>query len=249
MFASTRTPSPIPGKLAARRSPPPASASALLALLALALVPALAACGGDGSSAGGTDGPEIKILYAPDRLHEQAPAEFSVRFETSEGDFVVRVVRAWAPLGADRFYTLVKNNFYDDIRVYRVVEGFVAQFGLNGDGLVNSAWRNELIPDDPPGKSNLRGTLTFATAGPNTRTTDVFINLVDNPGLDGQGFTPVGEVVEGMDVVDRFYAGYGDGPPRGSGPYYTQAQAQGNAYLDADFPDLTRIERAVLIEG
>jgi peptidyl-prolyl cis-trans isomerase A (cyclophilin A) len=210
----------------------------------------MSGCGGEPGEGDPGEGPALKILYAPDRLHTTAPAEFTVRFETSEGEFTVRVVREWAPLGADRFYTLVTNAFFDDTRVQRVAEGFVAQFGLNGDGLVNSAWRNEFIADDPPLQSNTRGRLTFATSGLDSRTTDVFINLGDNSRLDSMGFAPIGEVVEGMEVVDAFYSGYGEGPPQGDGPYYAQALAQGNEYLDAEFPNLTRIVRArVISEG
>lgn len=170
-----------------------------------------------------------------------------MRFETSEGPFVVEVHRAWAPLGADRFYNLVKAGFYDDTRVYRVVEGFVAQFGLNGDPYVNQAWKTAYIVDDPVVESNVRGRITFAKGGLHTRTTEVFINLRDNRRLDENRFAAFGEVVEGMDVVDRFYAGYGDGPPRGDGPYQAMVEARGNAYLDAEFPLLTRIVSARIL--
>jgi cyclophilin family peptidyl-prolyl cis-trans isomerase len=120
----------------------------------------------------------------------------------------------------------------------------MAQFGLNGDPLVNAQWRNSIIVDDPLVQSNTRGRVSFAKGGPNSRTTELFISLRDNSALDGQGFTPIGEVIEGMEVVGRFHSGYGDGPPRGTGPYQVQARIQGNAYLDAEFPDLTRILRA-----
>lgn len=188
-------------------------------------------------------------LFAPRRLTETAPADFRVRVETSAGDVVVRVHRAWSPNGADRFYNLVKNSFYDDTRVYRVLPGFMAQFGLNGDGRINVAWRNAIIVDDPVAESNSRGRVSFAKGGPNSRTTEVFINLRDNAALDARGFSPFGEVVEGMEVVDRFYDAYGDGPPRGEGPYQAQVQVQGNVYLDADFPELTKIVRASLVGG
>jgi peptidyl-prolyl cis-trans isomerase A (cyclophilin A) len=162
---------------------------------------------------------------------------------------VVEVHRDWAPRGADRFYNLVKSGYYDDTRIYRVVEGFMAQWGIHGDPLVDYQWRDELLVDDPVLRSNERGTITFAKAGRNSRTTEVFVNYGDNPGLDDQRFAPFGRVVEGMDVVDAFHAGYGDGPPRGEGPYALQAQAQGNAYLDAEFPELDRIVRATLVDG
>lgn len=208
---------------------------------------ALAACGG-GDPDEGTPAEAPNPLLFPRRLTVTAPAEFRVHLETSEGEVVIAVHRAWSPNGADRFYNLVTNGFYDDVRIYRVIEGFMAQFGINGDPLVTAQWRNSIIVDDPSVESNTRGRVSFAKAGPNSRTTELFISLRDNPALDDQGFTPIGEVIEGMDVVDRFHSGYGDGPPRGSGPYRAQARIQGNAYLDAEFPDLTRIVRA-WVEG
>jgi len=193
------------------------------------------------------EGPDLSnpLLY-PARFTETAPDSFRVRFTTSKGDFVVKVHRSWAPIGADRFYNLAKAGFYDDARVYRVLEGFMVQFGLNGDALVNAQWKNKVLVDDPVTESNKRGRMTFAKGGPTSRTTEVFVNYRDNPSLDGRGFAPFGEVVEGMDVVDSFYSGYGDGPPRGEGPYQAQVQARGNAYLDAQFPLLDRIEKAVI---
>jgi len=193
------------------------------------------------------EGPDLSnpLLY-PARFTETAPDSFRVRFTTSKGDFVVKVHRSWAPIGADRFYNLAKAGFYDDARVYRVLEGFMVQFGLNGDALVNAQWKNKVLVDDPVTESNKRGRMTFAKGGPTSRTTEVFVNYRDNPSLDGRGFAPFGEVVEGMDVVDSFYSGYGDGPPRGDGPYQAQVQARGNAYLDAQFPLLDRIEKAVI---
>ena len=211
------------------------------AALAVCLVGAATlGCGGDS----GDEPPRqaINPLYGPDRLHTEAPDSFRVRVATSEGELTLMVQRAWAPLGADRFYTLVTNDFYDDIRVHRVVPGRVAQFGLNGDGLVNSAWMDEFIIDDPRELSNERGTVAFAKGGRNDRTTQVFINLNDNLGLDDQGFAPFARVIEGMQVADAFHDGYGDGPPQGDGPYQMQALAQGNEYLDADYPELTRID-------
>ncbi len=213
----------------------------LLALLLLA-----GGCGSDAEDA--AQRPAPNPLLRPERFTETAPARFRVRFHTSEGAFVVDVHRDWAPLGVDRFYNLVRGGFFDDTRVYRVVEGFVAQFGLNGDPYVNQAWKTKFLVDDPVVESNTRGRVTFAKGGRHTRTTEVFVNLRDNASLDDQFFAPFGEVVEGMDVVDRFHAGYGDGPPRGEGPYQAMVEARGNAYLDAEFPLLTRIERAE-IEG
>lgn len=215
-------------------------------IVALALA-SLAACGGEPEAR--PEGQTLNPLFTPRRLTATAPDTFRVRFTTSEGDVVVRVVRAWAPLGADRLHNLVTHGFYDDTRVYRVLDGFIAQFGMNGDPRVNMAWRNAIIVDDPVRRSNTRGTVSFAKGGPNSRTTEIFFNLRDNPELDERGFSPVGEVVEGMDVVDRFHASYGDGPPRGEGPYQAQVQAQGNAYLDETFPELTRVLSAKVEAG
>lgn len=206
-----------------------------------------AACGGE--RAPEPQAQQRSPIFYPKRLTEKAPEDFTARFETSEGDFVIEVHRAWSPAGADRFYNLVANGFYDDVRVYRVIPGFMAQFGLNGDPVVSYQWRNAIIVDDPVVASNARGRVSFAKGGPNSRTTEVFINYRDNAALDENGFSPFGEVVEGMDVVDRFYGDYGDGPPRGQGPYQAQVQAQGNEYLDAEFPELTRILRARVEAG
>ena len=175
---------------------------------------------------------------------EPAPDSFRVRFETSKGDFVVEVTKAWAPEGAERFYRLVRNRFYDQARFFRVVRGFMAQFGINGDPEVSRRWHGMIIADDPVKQSNTRGFVTFAHAGPNTRTTQVFINLVDNIRLDKLGFAPFGQVISGMEVVDRLYSAYGDGPPRGSGPRQELIQTQGNAYLEREFPRLDYIVRA-----
>ena len=209
-----------------------------------ALVLLLTACGGDAPG----DAADLNPLYAPRRLHTEAPATFDVRLETTKGDVVIRVHRAWAPLGADRFYTLVTNDFYDDIRIYRVVPGFMAQFGVNGDGLVNSAWRGETIRDDPVVQSNTRGRVAFAKGGRDDRTTEIFISYRDNSFLDGDAFAPFGEVIEGMEVVDAWNGDYGDGPPRGEGPYGIQALSQGNRYLDSAFPELDRILDAEVVE-
>ena len=157
-------------------------------------------------------------LDNPAALREQAPATFKVRFDTSKGLFVVEVTRAWAPKGADRFYNLVKNGFYDNVRFFRVISGFMVQFGINGDPATMARWRTAQISDDPVSQSNKRGTITFATAGPNTRTSQVFINFADNSNLDGMGFAPFGRIVSGMNVVDVLNAEYGEGAPRGRGP-------------------------------
>ena len=141
-----------------------------------------------------------------------------MKFDTSKGAFVVQVTRAWAPQGADRFYNLVKSGFYDNVRFFRVISGFMVQFGISGDPAVMAGWRNAPINDDKVVQSNKRGFITFAMAGPNTRTSQVFINFADNARLDGSGFAPFGQVVSGMEVVDKLNPEYGEGAPRGSGP-------------------------------
>jgi len=182
-------------------------------------------------------------LLQPEELDTRSPDRFGVRFETSRGSFVVRVSRDWAPRGADRFYNLVRQGFYDDGRFFRVVPDFVVQFGMHGDPAVSRVWQQARIEDDPVKESNLAGRLTFATAGPNSRTTQVFINLSDNARLDDEGFSPFGEVIEGLDVVRHLYGGYGDH----GGPNQGQIAMQGNAYLDASFPELDRLIRATLV--
>ncbi len=179
--------------------------------------------------------------------NDAAPATFRARFETSAGDFVVEVHRDWAPNGADRFYSLVKSGYYDGARFFRVLSGFMAQFGIHRDPKVSAVWRERRIPDDPVRQSNTRGMVSFATAGPNTRTTQAFINYRDNGMLDGQGFAPFGRVVEGMEVVDRLYAGYGEGAPQGRGPDQGRIQAEGNAYLEREFPKLDYVKRATVV--
>lgn len=191
------------------------------------------------------------VLLDPENetWRERAPERFRARFETSRGDFVVEVRRAWAPLGADRFYNLVRHGFYDDQRFFRVVDGFIAQFGLSGRPEVTAVWSDRTIPDDPVRQSNLRGFVAYAMTGPDTRTTQVYINLVDNSRLDAQGFSPFGRVVEGMEVVDHLYAGYGEnaggGLRRGD---QSRIRAEGNAHLDREFPALDHIVR-VVVEG
>jgi peptidyl-prolyl cis-trans isomerase A (cyclophilin A) len=177
-------------------------------------------------------------LGDPSSLNEKAPPVYKAKFDTSKGTFVIEVHRDWAPLGADRFYNLVKNGFYDEARFFRVINGFMVQFGISGNPDVSAVWRDAEIKDDPVKQSNQRGFVSFATAGPNTRTTQVFINFGDNAGLDGQGFAPFGQVVSGMDVVDALYNGYGEGAPRGRGPDQSLIQAKGNGYLIKSYPKL-----------
>lgn len=179
-------------------------------------------------------------LKNPAEMKETAPATYKAKFETSAGDFVVEVHRAWAPKGADRFYNLVKHGFFDDCRFFRVVPNFMVQFGINGDPAVQTNWVNNRITDDPVKESNKRGYITFATAGPNSRTSQVFINFADNTGLDRQGFAPFGEVTSGMNVVDKINAQYGQKPVQ------AQIQSQGNAYLNKEFPKLDYIKKAAI---
>lgn len=185
-------------------------------------------------------------LANPSALNAQAPATYNVKFDTSKGSFVVEVHRDWAPNGADRFYNLVKNGFYDNARFFRVISGFMVQFGINADPKISAVWKDADIQDDPVKQSNQSGFITFATAGPNTRTTQVFINYADNRGLDRQGFAPFGRVASGMNVVDALYNGYGEGAPQGGGPAQGRIQQEGNAYLTKDFPKLDFIKKATL---
>ena len=173
-------------------------------------------------------------LRNPAALKEQAPATYNVNFSTTAGDFVVQVTRAWAPKGADRFYNLVKHGFYNNTRFFRVMPKFMAQFGINGDPKVQGPWREANITDDPVTQSNKRGYVTFAkTAMPNSRSTQVFINFGDNAMLDPQGFAPFGQVISGMEIVDKINAEYGEQPEQG------RIQFEGNAYLAKEFPRLT----------
>jgi peptidyl-prolyl cis-trans isomerase A (cyclophilin A) len=185
-------------------------------------------------------------LGNPASLDAQAPALYRAKFDTSKGAFVIEIHRDWAPNGADRFYNLVTNGFYNNGRFFRVIPGFMAQFGISGDPRISAAWREANIPDDPVKQSNGRGFVTFATAGPNTRTTQVFINYADNQALDAMGFAPFGRVVSGMNVIDALYGGYGEGAPQGQGPAQGLIQRQGNSYLMQDFPKLDFIKSATI---
>ena len=177
-----------------------------------------------------------------------APAQFKVKLQTTKGDVVVLVHRDWAPLGADRFYELIKIGFYNENYIFRAIKGFIVQFGMNGDPKVHQSWQTITIKDDPPKVSNKTGTICFAAAGPNSRTTQVFINLGDNSAaLDAQGFTPFGEVIQGMDHVLEFYTGYGEGRPSGSGPDQAAIADIGNPYLEEHFPKLDIIKKATVI--
>ena len=187
--------------------------------------------------------PEGKeALKNPAALKEKAPEKFSVKFETTKGDFTIDVTRASSPNGADRFYNLVKNGYFEGVKFFRVVPNFVVQFGIHGDPSISAPWRDAKISDDPVKASNKRGFLTFAMAGPNTRTTQFFINLKDNVRLDSLGFSPLGEVTKGMEVVDKLFQEYGEQPNQ------REIQEKGNAYLDKEFPKLDGIKKATLLK-
>ena len=193
--------------------------------------------------------PDRNVLLSPSdpAVNKTAPESFQAKFETSNGTFIVQVTRSWAPHGADRVYNLVANGFYDGCHFFRVLSGFVAQFGMHGDPAVSSQWTPARIPDDPVKVSNKRGTVTFAMAGKDTRTTQLFINYRDNGSLDGMGFSPIGEVIEGMSVVDALYSEYGEGAPRGKGPSQGRINAEGNKYLEASFPKLDYVKKATIV--
>jgi peptidyl-prolyl cis-trans isomerase A (cyclophilin A) len=183
----------------------------------------------------------------PAQLTEKAPETFKAQFNTTKGTFTVEVTRSLSPIGADRFYNLVRSGYFTDIACFRVIPGFMCQFGIHGDPGVSAKWREANITDDPVKGSNTRGTITFATAGPNTRTTQLFINFADNANLDGMGFSPFGRVTEGMDVVDKINSEYGEGAPGGRGPDQNRIQMEGNAYLKKDFPNLDYIKSAAIV--
>jgi len=183
----------------------------------------------------------------PAKLTAKAPETFKAKFETTKGNFTIEVTRSLAPNGADRFYNLVKSGYFKDLAFFRVVPGFMCQFGIHGDPKVSAAWRPAQIPDDPVKASNTRGAITFATAGPNTRTTQLFINFGNNANLDNMGFSPFGKVTEGMDVVDKNNGEYGEGAPQGRGPAQGRIQSEGNAYLKKDFPNLDYIKSAAVL--
>jgi peptidyl-prolyl cis-trans isomerase A (cyclophilin A) len=179
----------------------------------------------------------------PSKLTEKAPETFKAQFDTTQGKVVVEVTRSLSPNGADRFYNLVRSGYFKDIAFFRVIPGFMCQFGIHGDPDVSAKWRGANIADDPVLGSNTRGTITFATAGPNTRTTQLFINYGDNANLDGMGFSPFGKVTEGMDVVDKINHATGERPDQG------RIQMEGNAYLKKEFPNLDYIKSAAIVSA
>jgi peptidyl-prolyl cis-trans isomerase A (cyclophilin A) len=190
--------------------------------------------------------PEETSKKEADTSPQKPPEVFDVRLDTSKGNVLMRVHRAWAPKGADHFHYMVRTGFYDGARFFRVRPGFVVQFGINGDPSVSRLWKDMYLTDDPVKESNRRGTLSYAMRGPNTRTTQVFINLADNKRLDKDGFAPFAEVVEGMEVVDAFYSAYGETAPRGNGPSQDRIFTEGNTYLERYFPRLDYIRKAAL---
>ncbi len=193
--------------------------------------------------------PDRALLMQPAHAPKKCPRKFQVLFETTEGEVVVEVVRKWAPLGAARFHHLVRVGFFDGARFFRAIDGFMVQFGIHGVPAVDAVWAEHPIPDDPVKQSNRRGYVSFAMAGPHSRTTQVFINLVNkNYRLDEMGFAPFGKVTRGMDVVDKLYTGYGEGAPMGAGPGQDLIKQRGNAYLDEQFPELDLILRARILE-
>src|ERR1700678_277520 len=191
------------------------------------------------------------LLTACKKKEEPKPAVFPevfrVKFETSQGNFVVEARRAWSPHGANRFYELVRMKYFDQGRFFRVVPGFIAQFGVNRDFNVHGKWREYFIVDDPPQQKNLRGTLAYAMSGPTTRATEIFINLADNPALDQQGFVPFAQVVQGMQVVDKFYSGYGEMRPEGKYIDPSRVEGEANEYLVQRFPNLDYILRTEIL--
>jgi peptidyl-prolyl cis-trans isomerase A (cyclophilin A) len=201
--------------------------------------------GGD-SKSGGERNP---ALLDPSLAKEKAPDKFKAKFTTTKGDFVIEVTRDWAPNGADRFYNLVKIGYFDDVAFFRNIEGFMVQFGINGDPAVNKKWNKANIKADPVKKSNKPGYVTYAQGGnPNSRTTQIFINFGNNSRLDNMSFSPFGQVVEGMDVVKSLYNGYGEGAPNGNGPDQGLIQDEGNAYLKKSFPKLDYVKSVEIVE-
>jgi peptidyl-prolyl cis-trans isomerase A (cyclophilin A) len=227
-----------------------------LAVLLIAVVVMGSSCAADGeqkpdraATGAGAAGERNSALLDPSLAQEKAPDKFKARFTTTQGDFVIEVTRDWAPNGADRFYNLVKIGYFDDVAFFRNIEGFMVQFGINGDPAVNKKWNKANIKDDRVKESNKHGYITFAQSGlPNSRTTQVFINFGDNSRLDQDRFAPFGRVVEGMDVVEALYNGYGEGAPRGRGPDQGRVQDEGNAYLKQKYPKLDYVQTAKIEE-
>ncbi len=240
LLAACRPSPPPAGPAPAPPTPEPAAAAP-----AQAPAPAAAAVAPKQAPAA-PRGPDPE-LRQPSPQDAPAPERFTVLMETSSGDLNIDVRRSWAPHAADRFYRLVRTGFYDGNAFFRVIDGFIAQIGLNGDPEVNRAWRSLRLADDPPAQSNVRGMVSFAASGRNSRTTQVFINLADNEGLDRLGFVPFGRVRE-LATASALYAGYGEGAPAGAGPSQARIQTEGNAYLKKEFPRLDYVKRATVVD-
>jgi len=217
------------------------SLAPLLVTMALSLIVVTRLPAADGSLDPG--------LLDPSLVTDTAPGTYRVKLETTKGDIVIEVNRSWAPNGADRFYNLVRIGYYDDTAFFRVIDRFMAQVGMHGDPRVNAAWMKAPIPDDPVKESNTAGRVTFAMkSSPNSRTTQIFFNYGDNSYLDQSGFAPFATVVEGMDVVESLYSGYGEGAPRGNGPSQARIMRDGNDYLRGEFPKLDYITTATILD-
>jgi peptidyl-prolyl cis-trans isomerase A (cyclophilin A) len=213
-------------------------------LFALCLViPCLVGCSSETPTAGDAEVPEAASDKKPATTNAK---DFQVLLETTKGDILLEVHPERSPVGAERFKKLVEEGFYNDTAFFRVIDGFMAQVGINGDPKVHAKWRDQNIPDDPVIESNKQGYVSFANAGPNTRSTQFFINFGDNSFLD-YGFSPFAKVVKGMDVVDSLYKGYGEGAPKGNGPDQGRLNAEGNAYLKKEFPMLDYIKKATVV--
>ena len=207
----------------------------LISLVACGVALAQAPAPATAKKAAPAAAPAAMNLSDPNTMKAKAPDVFKAKITTTKGDVIIQVNRGWAPIGADRFYNLIRANFFKDASFFRVIPGFMVQFGIPARPDLAAVWERARLIDDRGLQSNKRGTITFATAGPNTRTTQLFINYGNNTFLDAQGFAPFGEVVEGMEVVDKIFSGYGETPNQGA------IQAQGKAYLDKNFPNLDRI--------
>ena len=221
--------------------------------MAVSVMVAGAGCAGGGRSTATLAPAERRaVLLDPEGTYwrQPAPPRFTVAVETTKGRFVLDIDRALAPRGVDRFHQLVRAGYFDDSRFFRVVPGFIAQFGIPGEPAIAQVWKDRAIADDSVRASNVRGTIAFAMTGPNTRTTQLFISLADNSRLDAQGFSPLGRVVEGMDVVDRLYGGYGESAGGGMrGGKQARMMSEGNTHLDREYPMLDRLLRAYILPG
>jgi peptidyl-prolyl cis-trans isomerase A (cyclophilin A) len=220
-------------------------ASVVVSFSALALPLAFGLASGQSGQSGQSK--TSLINPSPAELAQRAPDSFKVLFETSKGHFTVQAFRAWAPIGVDRFYFLAKHEYFDGVRFFRVLPNFVVQFGISGDPKIAEAWETRTLPDDPVKQSNQAGMITYAMGGPNSRTTQIFINKRDNGRLDAMGFAPIAKVIDGMHVVEQLYSGYGEGG-RG-GPDQGQIRRQGNGYLDRQFPRLDSIVKARIVKN